>query len=293
MKRLGLLALVAALAGMAHAPNAQAETITLGQAASDTNCGIDLVVFNTATSVGGPSYVVPAGAWTITSFSIAGGAGGGSAALVVVRPIGAPGAYAVVYSSAAQTLTAGVVNTFPAAASVQGGDIIGIWGNTATECGVATGNPADVLEIFPTSAPPLAGTTFTTAMTVTDYTVNVSVVLTTASSTTPLPPPPPRVCVCTKQPIVRGDGTTGTFAEILLSQYGTTDESSPYFGANPAVFVEGYGLMCQVSEVITYGGNPSQFKDSGVKVDGTGMPAPPGLEAVWVAPYAYWIKSGL
>jgi hypothetical protein len=297
MKRLGVLILIATLGALTVAAGARAQSITIGQAASDPSatCGADVVAFNTAARSGGPSYVVPAGVWTVSSFSFAGGAGG-SLALVVVRATGNPGEYAVVYSSAAQTLTPGVINTFPAAASVQGGDIVGIWGATGTECGVVSGDPADVIAAYLTSSPPLAGTTFTADLAVAiGATPNVAAALSPATSEgqpTRLPPPPPRVAVCTNSPILRGDGTIGTFAEILLSQYGTTDESSPYFRASPAIFVQGYGLMCQISEVVTYGGNPSQFRDTGTKVDGTGVPAPPGLEAVWSAPYPYWVRSG-
>src|SRR5687768_6847901 len=83
MKRLGVLILITTLGALTLAAGAGAQSITIGQAASDPSatCNVDLVVFNSATRPAGPSYVVPAGAWTISSFSIAGGAGGGSAAL--------------------------------------------------------------------------------------------------------------------------------------------------------------------------------------------------------------------
>jgi hypothetical protein len=294
MSRFALLTLAAAFGALSLGGVAHGQSITLGQAASDplAACGADGVGFNTATRPGGPSYVVPAGVWTISSFSFAGGTGG-SLAPMVVRPTGVLDEYIVVYAGAAQTLTAGVINAFPASVTVQGGDIIGLWGAMGTECGVPTGDPADVVAFFFVAAPPPAGTTFTAPPIATAFNANVAAALSSGSSSSPEPPrPAPRVGVCTGRAFVRGDGTFGTFADILLSQQGTKDESSPYFGAVPAIYVQGYGLVCRISDITAYGGDPSKFRDAGVKVDGTGTQPPRGLEALWWAPYEYWIKSG-
>lgn len=285
-------ALAALWALLAPSPARAAPPITVGQAVADgTVCPENIFLFNSATAPGGPTYVVPAGAWSLTSFSIDGGFAGGVAALVV--GFLGPQGFEVVYSSAAQTLTPGVVNTFPASAIVLENDIIGLWMGSGS-CALSTGAPQDVLLFIETSAPPLPGTIFTEAFGANGFTANIEVTLEPLALGPPpkLPPPPPRVAVCTKSPILRADGTVGNFAEILLSQYGTTDVSSPYYGAQPAIYVEGFGLMCQISEVVTYGGNPSQFRDSGVRVDGTGQRAPPGLEADWSAPYPYWVRAG-
>jgi hypothetical protein len=293
VKRFGLLSLAAVLGALTLAAGAQGEIIALGQAAADpaATCGADGVGFMTATRPGGPSYVVPAGSWEISSFSFAGGSGG-NAAPVVVRPTATPDEYMVVYAGAVQALTAGVVNTFPASVAVQGGDIIAIWGETGTECGVPTGDPADVVAFsLAAAAPPPAGTTIVAPTAAVGFNANIAALLSPAGQPSLEPPrPPARVAVCTGSSFLRVNGTLGTFADILLSQFGAKDESSRYFGAAPAIFVQGYGLVCQISEITTYGGDPSQFRDAGVKVDGTGVQPPPGLEALWWAPYEYWVK---
>ena len=292
VRRLCVVAVLALFSLVAAPLPADAAPITLGRAATNGVCPDNLLLFNGFTAAGGPTYRVPEGTWRITSFSIDGGLTGGVGALVVVQPTVTALEFAVVYSSAAQALTAGEVHTFPASAIVTGGDFIGLWMGSGG-CGFFTGDPGDIVGFNVVSAPPLAGTTFVLDFATDSVTANIEVTLEPVTfAPPPLPPPPPRVAVCTKFHIVRADGTVGTFAEILLSQYGTTDESSPYYGAQPAIYVEGYGLMCQISEVTTYGGDPAQFRDSGQRVDGTGQAPPPGLEAVWSAPYPYWPRAG-
>ena len=195
--------------------------------------------------------------------------------------------FEVIFSGPPQTLVAGVANTFPANVVVEPFDVIALWMGSG-ECGIFTGSADDLIAGGAIAAPPPAGAIVTPPTVLAGFQINIAATLASIGP----PPPPPRVAVCTRVPVQRADGTVGYFADVLASQLNTTDESSPYFGAQPAIYVEGYGLVCQISDIATYGGNPSQYRDSGRKVDGTGSVAPMGLETVWVAPYPYWIKSG-
>ena len=276
--------------GILSSPGSSATSITIGRAAADpsTTCS-GLLVFNVLTTFGGPTYYVPPGNWRLTSYSIHGGTSGGVGTLVVLRPQVTLENAIVIYSGAPQTLAAGTVNTFPANAVVSGGDIVALWMESG-ECGVFTGSSDDLFAFdfsYP-DAPPETGSTVTPfPFAQFAFQINIAAQLTPIGA----PPPPPRAAVCTTKPVVRGDGSIGYFADVLLTQLDTTDESSPYFGAQPAIFVEGLGLMCQISEVVNYGRSPAQFQNTGIKVDGTGHPAPEGLAAVWVAPYPYWART--
>ncbi|MDX6515727.1 MAG: hypothetical protein QOH73_1393 [Gaiellaceae bacterium] len=89
-----------------------------------------------------------------------------------------------------------------------------------------------------------------------------------------------RAAVCTK------DG----FQDILVSQ--VNDPSSPYYGAAPAAYVEGYGLVCTLSNIASYGGDPSAYHDAGYKVDQVGGRTPDGYtDADFGAWYEYFAKS--
>lgn len=116
---LGSLALVAALLAIGTAP-AAAGTVTIGQTGTGYGCGPNAIWWQSS----GGSYTVPAGNWTVTSWSID-GAFGGQVAAVLLRPSGG-GSYTVVGVSATETLTANVVNTFATSLPARGGDIIGI-----------------------------------------------------------------------------------------------------------------------------------------------------------------------
>jgi hypothetical protein len=282
-----LFAAVSLLTGVAAA-----ETVTLGETGADTACNVEanFIVAQTGVS-SGPSYTVPSGQWTITSWSAAGGSGG-QEALVVFRPTGTPHQYTIVGSTAAQTLSA-PLNMFTTSIKVEGGDLIGFWVQDGTMCARETGSPGDTGDAFFPSGVPAAATTLTLAPLVEGFRLNMSVTLTRDSSgsgrSKPKPKPAPvvtpelaRIAICTAKPIPRTDGTVGTFADVLASQYPTTDPSSPYFGAVPAKYAQGLGLTCD---------DLPGYSDSGYKVNGDGIPAPAGLEASWPAPYEYYTKN--
>jgi hypothetical protein len=107
--------------------------------------------------------------------------------------------------------------------------------------------------------------------------------------------PPANTMVCLAGPHVRSDGTTGRFFQVTRAQWvaGAADPSSIYYQSTPAIYVQGYGAMCELSDVASYGGDPATFSDSGTTVDGAGHTAPVGdSPADWGAIYEYYTASG-
>jgi hypothetical protein len=270
---------------------AAAETVTRGETGADTTCetGTDFVAVQTGVS-GGPSYRVPSGQWTITSWSAEGGSGG-QEALVVFRPTGTPDEYTIVGSTSPQTLSA-PQNTFNANIKVKGGDLIGFWVQTGTMCARAASSADTVGLALSPGGPPAGGATVATFVLGNGFRLNMKVTLRSSSgsgssgssgSETSVPEPQPaRIAICTAAPIQRTDGTIGTFADVLASQYPTTDTASPYYGAAPAKYAQGLGLTCD---------NLPGYTDAGYTVNGDGVRAPAGQEATWPAPYEYFTKS--
>jgi hypothetical protein len=286
-------ALVTLIALATFVGGASAETITRGQTGADTDCttGVDFVGIQLSVA-GGPSYTVPSGKWTITSWSAQGG-NGGEEALVVLRASGT-NQYTVVGSTSPRTL-ANAQNTFKTDIEVEGGDLIAFWVQDGTRCARATGDPGDTvgLAISPNS-PPSAGSGITVIEVAQGFRLNISVTLTrkenkggSGSGSQPaapvFTPQPARTTICTAKPILRSDGTIGTFNDVLASQYPTSDPASPYYGAVPAKYLQGIGLTCDALP---------GFTDAGYKVNGEGVRAPAGLEASWPAPYEYYTKAG-
>jgi hypothetical protein len=110
-----------------------------------------------------------------------------------------------------------------------------------------------------------------------------------------LPSGGPRGMVCLKSPAVRVDGTTGLFFDVDASTLdaGIDDPNSIFFQAVPAIYVKGYGTMCQISDLVTYGGDPTKFTDAGYKVNESGIPTPQGVSpADWGATYEYYVPTG-
>ena len=178
-RRLRVLALCTVLlSASAAAAWATDKGLTLGQRGGDTACGApgDMAAAQTSTS-GGVSYTVPAGRWQIIQWSAA-GPSDGTMALVVFRPTGTTDEYKVVNSSQARSLFA-VKNNFSARIKVREGDLIGLWAEPGTLCGVFTGNGSDTASIFFPSEIPTPGATMTLIPGyAVGYRLNVSVELT-------------------------------------------------------------------------------------------------------------------
>jgi hypothetical protein len=105
----------------------------------------------------------------------------------------------------------------------------------------------------------------------------------------------PRGMVCLTAPHRRADGSVGLFFDLDAATLaaGINDPSSIYYQATPAIYVKGYGTMCQISDLVTYGGNPANYSDTGIKVNEAGQPTPAGVDpSSWGADYEYYIPAG-
>ena len=122
----GSLAL--ALIGMAWlAPSASAQTVTIGSVApvdTPATCFV-CTTFQLATAATSPSYTVPAGSWTITSWSARGRpTEDGLGRLRVFRPIGTD-LYRLVAETPDATIAEDAAPSIPTNLPVQPGDVIG------------------------------------------------------------------------------------------------------------------------------------------------------------------------
>jgi hypothetical protein len=110
-----------------------------------------------------------------------------------------------------------------------------------------------------------------------------------------LPTGGPKAMVCLKSPAARADGSVGLFFDVDAANLaaGMSDPTSIFYQAVPAIYVKGYGTMCQISDLVTYGGDPAKFTDAGYKVNESGIPTPPGVSpADWGASYEYYVPAG-
>jgi hypothetical protein len=158
--RRGAALFVAFALGAFIVGQASAGTVTVGHAdPPDSFCAGDTVYIPTGDSGGGNSYAVPAGSWTVTSWSMYGPSSGMDGALVIARKTGT-NQWMVVYSSPAQTLAPNTLNTFAVPnVAVKKGDVIGAWYTAAGSAECASDVPGNTDEFdggF--GSPPSAGT---------------------------------------------------------------------------------------------------------------------------------------
>jgi hypothetical protein len=214
-----------------------------------------------------PTYAVPAGNWTLTSWSTnqtQNVGGGGQMALVVFRPTGAPDTYTVVGASGAQSMTAATVNTFSVspAISVRGSDVLGLWNNGAF-CALA--NPGQPFGAIGAGAtPPSAGAgPFNFSPLATGFSLNIQAQITPVSGASGVAPEP----VCTPTglggcyenfPHQAMCSPAGKFFDILAGQ--AASDKTTFAGFYNAVYIRGIGLTC----------NAAGFRDTGTKVNSTG-----------------------
>ena len=163
--------LVVCLAGVLAAvisgvPADAAQQVTIGATGNSTRCQAgspgpyDAV--QAAAAAGGPTYAVPTGGGSITSFSTQAGSDGGVLELEVWRPTSTANTYTLVGISPPKTLTANSLNTFSLSPPIvaQGGDLLGFRQESQyLDCGWITGNSGDVWSTnhMPGSQPPTVG----------------------------------------------------------------------------------------------------------------------------------------
>jgi hypothetical protein len=120
---------IASFAGMLLlASGASAATVQIGQLAPSSTDGgcIDCTNLQVETVSPAPSYEVPAGSWTLTSWSAQGGLKGGSVKLRIFRPTAIPGQFRLVAESPLETIAAATIAIFPAEIPVEPGDRLGL-----------------------------------------------------------------------------------------------------------------------------------------------------------------------
>jgi hypothetical protein len=263
-----LLPLVAVLIAAMAVP-AVANAVTIGQtsptAAIESFEGYAVQAATGAAVVPTPSYVVPPGTWTLTSWSTHSHQGitQGTVKLVVFRQIGgATPTYTVVGESAPVAPTGEGLRTFGTSFEVQGGDVLGLDVLVGlAPYRFATGNPADRILYSSQHAGP--GTLSPPGL-ASGWRLNVSAELAPIDETAEQGVSvPPRAGYCSVAGNTTPDGDplpAGTFLNLLLGQ---PLSDAGYAGAVPAFFVRGIGITCDLPPV------GFSFSD-GVFVDGLG-----------------------
>ena len=98
------------------------------------------------------------------------------------------------------------------------------------------------------------------------------------------------VMVCLASAHVRGDSSVGVFFQVSTAEWnaGVSNQSSELYHSTPAMYVAGYGTMCQLSDLVTYGGDPRKYTDTHTKVDGLGNVSVADEEPA----YEYYVPAG-
>lgn len=255
MKKHHVAAVLAVIMAAVLAGPAGATTI-LGQTGGTTPCIGGSLLFNTAT-VTANSYVVPAGAWRVTFWSTQGGVDTrfsttAEQALLVLRATGVANQYTVVAVSDNQNTTTIGLHTFAVNLDAQGGDIIGLWAGNGSICANRTRNAGDVVAGFDEPKPPVGQQV--TVVPSTGFTVNVSATLEPRLAAASA-----RGGYCMPAPVLRSDGTFGSFVDLVFNQ---NLADSRYTGAYAANYAAGKGLTCDALP---------GYLDAGYKVDPLGL----------------------
>jgi hypothetical protein len=249
---------------LAVALPAWAQTTTVGQTTGGATCTTAGAYFQAVPF----SFKVPAGNWTLTSWSTDSN-GAGSMALLVgeVDLVG----WQVVAESAVQDLSLlpPGLHSFPASIAVKGGDYIGFWASGPTNCKVNTFSAGDTYDRFVTGSQPSVGDVFF-APSQNGAIMNISATLTRPDV---VGGGGPRGGYCSATGDTMPDGSAispGTFLNLEAEQP-TTD--SHYTGAVPAAYFEGIGITCD--------NQPVGYEDTGTKVNSAGLAAADALYEYW------------
>jgi hypothetical protein len=120
---------ITALAGLLlFAAGASAASVQIGQLAPANAAGgcDECTNLQVETVAPAPSYEVPAGSWTLTSWSAQGGLKGGSVKLRIFRPTAVPGQFRLVAETPLETIAPATIATFPTQIAVEPGDRLGL-----------------------------------------------------------------------------------------------------------------------------------------------------------------------
>lgn len=171
------LALGASLLILAAAASS-ASAATIGQVSPSTDLGcLGGVDWVQATAAGNPSYEVPSGGKTITSWSTnAWATPGEKMGFKVFRPTGAHGEYSVVGHDGPRDMAPGTTNTFAVNIPVKPGDLLGLHTTTTGPCD-SNGGSRDTVDSFLGDLGDNASGMFTPNE---DSLLNVSAVVTTS-----------------------------------------------------------------------------------------------------------------
>jgi len=129
--------------------SATANALTLGHVAPPKLGGcVSCNVFQVHTGAGEPRYRVPAGNWTITSWSAQGGGSDtAQAQLRVYRPTATLGQFKLVKQSKLETIPASGHPSHPTSIKVIGGDLLGLGTTGGASAGYNTLVTSDKLKI--------------------------------------------------------------------------------------------------------------------------------------------------
>jgi hypothetical protein len=237
--------------------NASADVSIGSTTGSLVGCGSNFSLIQSAVSSPGLSFSVPTGDWVLSSWSTQASSGGGQMAAVIYRQT-SPGVYTVVGTSAVETLTPNVVNTFATAIQVQAGDLLGLWATAPAACGLDTGNSGDILSFWSAGSLPSVGDTTTSGSWSNDPTLALDISATLVATGTNVN----RLGYCSAPGNTYPDGTpipVGTFLNLAADQPAT---DLRYSGAMPAFYYEGLGISCDrlpgytaTGELVGYGGH--------------------------------------
>jgi hypothetical protein len=172
-----VIGLVAGLAGLAAPAHSIAAT-TIGETGNlSSDCDAGFTLLQGSVAAGGPSYEVPPSGGVITSWSYLAGASADQIRFEAFRPAGGD-QVTVIFDSGIQTMTPNTLNTFPAQAPVEAGDVIGLHTVTNGSTCANTQNLSTLDQIRGcTMCDPPLGTTFAAPVLEAGNRLNVSATL--------------------------------------------------------------------------------------------------------------------
>jgi len=197
-----ILAVAMVSAGAMAAASQAGATVTIGQTfLASFMCGGPSTYFEQSTAPGSPSYAVPAGGGTITSWSVQTGPSGAHVKLAVLRNAGGPSTFTTVSTSAEGVLAASTLNTFSTSLPVQADDRIGVLITSSSSFPYGCANPGfDPLDIGQRDAAVVHDTGTFSYIDPSDHTrVNLSATVEPAPSGTPTQGQPAATKKCKKK----------------------------------------------------------------------------------------------